>query len=162
MKIKELSRFFVGEKKVSEDSYKTAIFSGRFDPPHIGHIMTILKLAERFGKVVVVVLEYKERESCDAAGAKQVFDCVFNAIMGRSVRNKVDVVVNKIHFGKITFSEYDLFLRNIGACYNHTVYLSGNKEVLENMVMQQIKCEFVPRSSESIYTGTKIRERMEV
>lgn len=141
-----------------KDQYKTGIFSGRFDPPHLGHIQTVLKLAKRFSKVVVVILDYPERKAVDANGAKEIFDYLFDMVFPEISRSKVDVVTNKTHFAKITYSEYDLFLRNIGACYNHTVYFSGNFEVINNMIQQQIKHEFVGRSVDSLYEGTKIRE----
>jgi cytidyltransferase-like protein len=140
------------------DKYTTAIFSGRFDPPHLGHVQTVLKLAKRFSKVVVVVLDYPERKTVNADGTKDIFNFLFDMVFPEISRSKVDVVVNSIHFAKITFAEYDIFLRNIGACYNHTVYLSGNPEVLENMAKQQIKSEFVERSADTIYEGTRIRE----
>jgi cytidyltransferase-like protein len=141
-----------------KDMYKTGVFSGRFDPPHLGHIQTILKLSKRFSKIVVVVLDYPGRKAVDTEGAKDVFNYLFDMVFPEISRSKVDVVINNIHFGKITFAEYDAFLRQIGACYNHTVYLSGNPSVLDNMKKQQIKCEFVERSADSIYEGTCIRE----
>lgn len=140
------------------DTYTTAIFSGRFDPPHMGHIQTILKLAKRFSKIVVVVLDYPERKITNAIEAMKIFNYLFDMVFPDIARSKIDVVVNDIHFGKITFGEYDAFLRNIGACYNHTLYLSGNPEVLKNMDHQQIRHEFVKRFADSIYEGTKIRE----
>lgn len=144
------------------DSYNTAIFSGRYDPPHWGHLKTILKLTKIFSKVVVVVLDYPERKVVDAVESKLIFNDMFNMIFPEISRSKVDVVINKIHFGKITFAEYDAFLRKIGACYNHTVYLSGNMQVLENMKQQQIKHYFVERSEDDVYSGTKIREALGV
>jgi hypothetical protein len=141
-------------------NYKTGIFSGRFDPPHIGHLFTILKLASIYGKIVVVILDYPERETCSAERARQLFDKLFHIIFPEISFSKIDIIVNSIHFGKITFSEYDLLLRNIGACYNHTVYLSGNDEVLKHMNNEQIPYERVERSEEEIYTGTIIRKEM--
>jgi cytidyltransferase-like protein len=143
---------------IQKDKYKTAIFSGRFDPPHLGHVQTILKIAKRFSKVVVVILDYPERKVVNAMEAKDIFDYLFDMVFPETCRSKVDVVINNIHFGKIKFSEYDCFLRNIGACYNHTVYLTGNFEVLVNMQEQQIKHEFIERSIDAVYEGKKIRE----
>lgn len=142
-----------------DSAYKTGIFSGRFDPPHIGHILTILKLCFDFSKIVIVILDYPERKACSAEKAKEIFTDFFDMIFPATTRSKVAFVINNIHFGKITFAEYDCFLRNIGACYNHSVYLSGNQEVLGNMEKQQIlHYKKVPRSEEDIYSGTDIRK----
>jgi nicotinamide mononucleotide adenylyltransferase len=140
--------------------YDTGIFSGRFDPPHLGHLITILRLANRYGKIVIVILDYPEREACTAERAMEILDTVFNLIFSAVTRSKIDVIMNKVHFGKITFSEYDLLLRNIGACFNHTVYLSGNDEVIKNFEKQQIPYERVARSIDDTYSGTEIRKEM--
>jgi hypothetical protein len=138
----------------------TAIFSGRYDPPHLGHLITILGIAELFGRVIVVILDYKGRESCGAGEALSILNTTFDMIFPGGLRSKVEVVTNDKHFGKITFAEYDLFLRNIGVCYNHCTYLSGNPEVLANMESQQIRHSAFPRSYDKFYTGTAIREQL--
>jgi len=145
---------------MENNNYKTGVFSGRFCPPHIGHLLTILNLCKHYGKIVVVILDYPERETCSAEKARQIFNNLFNIIFPEISLSKIDVIINSIHFGKITFSEYDLLLRNIGACYNHTVYLSGNEEVLKHMNHEQIPYERVERSEEETYTGTIIRKQM--
>jgi hypothetical protein len=119
---------------------------------------TILKLTKRFSKVVVVILDYDGRLVLGATDTQDIMNFMFDTIFPEIARSKIDVVTNDVHFGKITFYEYDIFLRNIGACYNHTVFLSGNKDVLKNMKAQQIKHEFIDRSIDSIYSGTKIRQ----
>jgi hypothetical protein len=43
---------------------------------------------------------------------------------------------------------------------NHSIYVSGNPEVLENMKKQGIKARHFARSDDYLYTGTKIRENM--
>lgn len=144
-----------------KQEYKTAVFSGRFDPPHIGHILTIMDIMRQYSKVVVVVLDRSSREVCNAMEAAEIFNLIFDHILPRIARTKVDVIVNHIHFAEITYSEYDLFLRNIGACSNHTVYLSGNQDVLRNMNKQQIRNRYITRSMDRIYEGTKIRKYLE-
>jgi cytidyltransferase-like protein len=139
---------------------KVAVFSGRYDPPHLGHLITILSIAALFGRVIVVILDYEEREACTSGEAQKIFNSVFDMIFPGGLRSKVEVVIHDKHFGKITFAEYDLFLRNIGVCYNHCTYLSGNPEVLANMERQQIKHSAFPRSYDKFYTGTVIRERL--
>ena len=97
----------------------TVLFSGRFDPPHCGHFTTILQLSRLFEKVIVVVLDYPKRKTTSSY-AKQVFDEIIYL-----TEKNIKVVINKIHFAKITKKEFDSF--------NCDVYASGNMEVLSHI-----------------------------
>ena len=143
-----------------QETNKTAIFSGKFMPPHVGHILSILELARLYGKVAVIILDYPGRETCSADEARDIFNKLFDLVFPPIARQVIQVEVNDIHFANITFSEYDSLLRNIGCCMNHSIYVSGNPEVLENMKKQGIKARHFARSDDHIYTGTKIRENM--
>ena len=143
-----------------QDTNKTAIFSGRFDCPHVGHFLSILELARLYGKVAVIILDYPGRETCSADEARDIFNKLFDLVFPPIARQVVQVEVNDIHFAHISFSEYDTLLRNIGCCMNHSIYVSGNREVLDNMTKQGIKARYFARSDDYIYTGTKIREKM--
>lgn len=147
-------------EKMLQDKNKTAIFSGRFCPPHVGHILSILELARLYGKVAVIILDYPGREACSADEARDIFNKLFDLVFPPIARQVIQVEVNDIHFAHISFAEYDALLRNIGCCLNHTIYVSGNPEVLENMKKQMIKARYFARSDDYIYTGTKIRQEM--
>lgn len=144
-----------------QDTNKTAIFSGRFDPPHLGHILSILELARLYGKVAVIILDYPDREECSVDEARDIFNKLFDLFFPPIARQVIQVEVNDIHFAHISFAEYDALLRNIGCCMNHSIYVSGNLEVLENMKKQGIKARFFARSNDYLYTGTKIREEID-
>ncbi len=139
---------------------KTAIFSGRFDPPHLGHLHTVLNIAKVYGRVLIVILDYPDREACSVDEARDIFNGIFDAMFPDTTRSTFQVIINDIHFATITYSAYDTLLRNNGICYNHSIYLSGNIEVLDNMKKEGIKCRFFPRTDDYIYTGTKIREQI--
>lgn len=139
---------------------KTAIFSGRFSPPHLGHLHTILNITKVYGRVLVVILDYPDREVCSADEARDIFNGIFDAMFPETTRSTVQVVINDIHFAAITFAEYDLLLRNHGVCLNHSIYLSGNIEVLENMKKVGIRCRYFSRTDDYLYTGTAIREQI--
>jgi nicotinamide mononucleotide adenylyltransferase len=134
---------------------KTAVFSGRFDPPHIGHVLTIIRLLKRYDRVVVVVLDYPERESCPAAKAKEIFIEVLSSIRGNGI---ITVMVNNTHFGKITRSKYILLIDECCADAASTVYVSGNQQVIDHFKkeMKGLMFEFIDRSEN--YSGTDIRE----
>ena len=133
---------------------KTAIFSGRFDPPHIGHLMTIEKLLKRYDMVVVVVLDYQGRVSCNAKNAQSSLVRGCNKIGGNGI---ISITSNKIHFGQITKGEYHQLLNHVCAVPSDTVYVSGNEAVIEHFKadMPGVMFEYIPRSGE--FSGTDIR-----
>ena len=92
------------------------LFSGRFDPPHPGHIASILRL-EKKGHVTVVVLDYSDREY-PIEYVKTVFNEIFE-------RHGVEIITNSVHFGKVDVDE----LKNFGC----DVYAGGNLTVLRHI-----------------------------
>lgn len=140
---------------------KTGIFSGRFDPPHLGHLITILNLCRRFNRIVVVVLDYPERKICGAEEVRRIFKTCFEAMLSPMTIQKVFIDINKIHFGQITFVEYSNYLNGIGVCFAHSIYLSGNKNVLANIDKQGIPWLFVPRTEDWLFSGCEVRKEID-
>jgi hypothetical protein len=148
---------------MDHSQYKTAIFSGRFDPAHLGHLDAILNLGRMYARVVVVILDFPGRESGCADEMKDLFNHLFDKICSPCTRGCYQTVVFNRHFAEITFSEYDLFLRNIGACLSHSIYITGNQEVIANMKKQLIPYRYYPHRiflENYIYSGTKRREEI--
>ena len=113
---------------------RTVLFSGRFDPPHIGHWISILRLADKFKKVKVVVLDYPERRF-NIQYVLQIFD----ELTGRwPFDRKVEVMSNSDHFGKITKKALEK--------YEFDVYAAGNMVVLNHINSLGIKCMYVDRA----------------
>lgn len=131
---------------------KTAIFSARLDPLHTGHIITIVKLMKRFSKVVVVVLDYKQRETFSAVETKKMLDTIF----GTLCPDRLETIINKTHFGTIGINEYLTILNDLCLWWEHTVYCSGNEVVLEHINDIGIPCEFIPRTEG--FSGTDERK----
>ena len=115
------------------------LFSGRFDPPHPGHIITILNLAAKYEEVVVVILDYDERDYA-VAYVKKVFEDIF-----KTFPHSVAVKVNKTHFAKITKKEYEEF-----GC---DLYAAGNHKVLRHLEKLGIKTIYTERSAD--YSASK-------
>ncbi|MFA5166857.1 MAG: adenylyltransferase/cytidyltransferase family protein [Candidatus Paceibacterota bacterium] len=134
---------------------KTAIFSGRFDPVHLGHVLTILKLLDRFDRVVVVILDYPEREGCTAQEAFDIFQSVFIHI---SSPRMITLIINKDHFATISREQYLDLIKTVGAKNDGVVYVSGNRKVLDNFQHMDLPWEYIPRSRE--YSGTEERRRI--
>jgi len=114
------------------------LFSGRFDPPHPGHIASIQKLLHKFEKVVVMMLDYPERRFPLSFCCRVIEKCVCNENMS--------VQVNKTHFGKLTEKEWN--------SHNCDIYAGGNLKVLDHIEKLGILVYYIDRSFP--YAASKI------
>lgn len=134
-----------------------AVFSGRFDPIHLGHFQTIVNIAKEYDHVLVPILDYPER-LVPAKRVKKVFDRILDDVIPL---HNITVVINDVHFGKITEKQYNNFLKeHIGIAADVT-YLTGNKKVLKHFKDMGLKHEHFERSIDFIYEGTKLRGELE-
>jgi nicotinic acid mononucleotide adenylyltransferase len=117
----------------------TVLFSGRFDPPSIGHAATIMRLSEQFKEVVVIVLHQKGRR-WPADFAIQAFEEVF-----KNTKNVV-FVKNATHFARVSEEE----LKKYGGHY----YASGNIKCL-NHVAQFMPVVYTDRAYGLAASGYK-------
>ena len=119
-------------------SINTILFSGRMDPVHPGHIITIKRLLKKCQKVIVVMLDYPERRYPMA----YCMDILKESLDGLPV----EVISNTVHFGKITkkqLSEYDF-----------EVYATGNLIVLRHIEKLGVKVMYCDRAY--LYEASKI------
>lgn len=115
------------------------LFPGRFDRPHIGHVLTILRLAERYDKVLVVVLGYNG-EKYSAHYRYQIIEECFKA------HPKVEVSMNDEDWrtvgGRYTVEECKDFLLG----YKFDVYGTGNHVALNLMAQAGAEAHYVERA----------------
>lgn len=137
---------------------KVAVFSGRFDPPHIGHVMSIHKLSTSHDIVIIPILDYADR-FISAESAFEVFNSVFEHYQSHSL---IIFLINNIHFSKITEVEYNDLLKQCGIdqSINDVIYYAGNKEVLDNFIGMGIKATYLKRSMDEFYAGVEIRSEL--
>ena len=106
------------------------LFSGRFDPFHVGHLRTVQLLARKYD-VLVVVLDYH----------KQRFPICYRLTAMRetigTLIGNVQIECNKTHFGKLHKDEWELW-----GC---DLYAAGNFEVLNHMESIGVRCIYVDR-----------------
>ena len=138
---------------------KIAIFSGRFDPPHLGHIITLHKILTCYSKVIVPILDYEGR-CLSANDALEAFFEYKLITFPSYMYNKVYFLTNKIHFGKITKDEIRDICRLAGEDddLSKFVYVGGNEEVNEHI--KKLKCievDYFPRYTN--INATDIRNR---
>ena len=130
----------------------TVLFSGRFDPPHCGHVATIMKLSEMFEKVVVPVLDH-EGQSMPVDDRVEILDAC-------TAKNVV-VFSNNTHYARISRDEiedewYGSFPDG-GDDEEYDIYASGNEECIENMKKLGYAVLYIPRSFN--YSGTEERAK---
>ena len=129
------------------------LFSGRFDPPHPGHIATIVKLAKMFDEVIVPVLDHEGQSMTVEERVKILEACL---------PEDVTVWSNKQHFGRITKEELDTEVCQHGNWGGHLknafdIYSSGNEQCCEHMKSLGYPVLYMPRSFH--YSGTEERAK---
>jgi len=123
----------------------TAIFPGRFQPPHLGHVLTILNVAKKYDRVIVAVVDLPPsimppEES--AAILKRVFEG----------RRKIRV----IHAGtplmlRLRYDDLPRF----------DVVVTGNVRTAEAMYARGFKVDIMDETREYPYwSGAWIRRKM--
>lgn len=110
------------------------LFSGRFDRPHLGHLETLLKLGNKYRKIIVVVLNYKEQMYPAQYRAQKLSDIL------KYCKGNYEVVVNNIHFAHITKGQLNQ--------YKFDIYASGNIKCLMHVEQLGYKILYTPRSGE--------------
>jgi len=120
--------------KIHEETqeYEKVLFSGRFDPPHPGHIITIMRLLADFKEVSVVILKNEERRF-PVTYVVQVFGEIFRD-------QPVNILHNETHFGTISKEQLQKF--------DCDIYAAGNLDVLKHIENMGFPCVYVERSYE--------------
>ena len=99
-------------------SSKIVLFSGRFDPPNPGHVITILRLARIYGYVKVPIL-YQKGRRYPAQFAKQLFEEIF------ADRDDIEISINESHFAHVmpqdikAYNPFHVYAANNIACLNN-------------------------------------------
>ena len=134
---------------------KIALFSGKFDPVHLGHILTGGKLLQKYKKVIVCILDYPGREFCDIGLVKEIFK-TFVKLWAHDSR-RIEIVSNKTHFAYIELSEIKEICDRLWCSVNinDVVYVGGNIEVNKHIKELGFPVEYIYRSY--FYNATSIR-----
>ena len=126
------AKSFWGFGRESSTIGMVCLFSGRFDRPHLGHIIQAMRLGQRFQEVIIPVLDYPQQKYPIHYRLQVMEEALSMA------RGKYTIFSNKKHFGKITKEEI--------LDYEFDVYCSGNVECLRNMESLGFKTMFLERA----------------
>lgn len=117
----------------------TILFPGKFQPPHIGHILTISKLLKH-GRVIVGITEGEPRV-ISREEVQTIFETVFTTRAGYK-------------FIDGTLTDYT----DMDKLPEFDVVATGNDEVIEWGLKLGLSVKKVPRSKGIGYSGTELRE----
>lgn len=118
----------------------TALFLGRFQPPHVGHLLTIKKLSSKYDKLIVGVTE------CEPS------------VM--PVENVITILEMLLELENVEFIQVSGSVEGGTAVFDFDfdVCCSGNPAVLDIMKSKGFGIEFVERALDTIFSGTKERQ----
>jgi len=120
---------------------KIAFFPGKFQPPHIGHILTISKLMKKYQIIIGIspdrprVISQKE--------VKKIFQTIFE--------NKVDYFI---------FDNTLTMYKEINTFPYFDIILTGNDEVISWANRMKLENDKIPRSKCIGGCGTELRRVM--
>ena len=124
-----------------------AFFPGKFHPPHIGHIQTILNILPKYRKVIIAVSEDTPSNKIvtDPSSIVPALQALFAAF------DNVEVCTIK---GVLSTKE------NTEGLPEFDILLSGNELVLAWAKKMNIRSGYIPRSEGALFSGTEIREKL--
>lgn len=124
-------------------SRKIAFFPGKFHPPHVGHILTILNILPKYSKLIIGVSE----------------DCPEDRV------TSVNEIMDTLNLFFKSFDNVEICLvkgilvekTNLDGLPDFDVLLSGNPKVLSWAEKHNVKAEFISRSEGVFCKGAEIR-----
>ena len=114
-------------------------FPGKFQPPHIGHVLTISKLRNEYPKIIVGISDDEPRVM-SFEEIRDTFDTIF--------RDQIEIVYVK---GVLTQKN------DLNELPSFDFLASGNEKVLEWGKKMGLSVKNIPRSKGVGYSGTELR-----
>jgi len=124
---------------------KTVLFCGKFQPPHIGHVITLSKIKRQYKNVIVGITEDEPRVM-PPEKVEVTFSLIFPEF-------KYVIIPDRL----TDYSKQDLAESNIP---QFDLMLTGNQEVIDWANRLRIPVRFFPRAKGQMYSGSEIREAM--
>ena len=144
--VSQTKRYLTEQIERMDSTRQVVFFPGKFHPPHIGQIQTILNIIPKYRKVIVGVSEDAPEvvliTSDDIVSMLESFFANFDNVEICKVEK---ILVNRVDTDGLP--EFD-------------VLLSGNQKVLDWAKSMKINSEYIPRSAGIMCSGTEIRRAM--
>ena len=142
----ESRTYLTRQVRMLSDTLPVAFFPGKFHPPHMGHIQTILKLAPRYKRLIVGVT------GDTPEGAVMTRDEIVAAL-----RNVLTPTAN---IDVLPVDGTLVHKRDTTGLPPFDVLLSGNPDVIAWAQDKQLACQFVERSFGTDCSGDNMRRAL--
>ena len=144
--VSETKKYLTKQLDLMDMSRKVAFFPGKFHPPHIGHIQTILNIIPNYRKVVIGISQDTPKENIITDPE------AIEAMLKQFLKSFDNVEI-------CAFSGVLVEKENANGLPKFDVMISGNLEVLNWAKKNNIECQFIERSFDTL-SSTTIRNIM--
>ncbi len=141
--VSQTKAYLTDQTTLMKHSREVAFFPGKFHPPHVGHILTILNILPKYSKLIIGV-----SEDCPEDRVTNVSDIVTTLNLFFKNFSTIDICTVQGVLIERASSE---------GLPDFDVLLSGNQDVLLWAEKHNIKFEYVSRSEGGFCSGTEIR-----
>jgi len=113
----------------------TAIFPGRFQPPHIGHILTLMRMYPLYSEIIIAITTYTyggtKKHVMRQREVKNIFEKVFKYLPKYRV-----IIIGKGFIERDNYDDLPKF----------DVVVTGNTQTINKLEKLNIKNRYQPRS----------------
>ncbi len=145
--VSQTKKYLLAQIEKMDQFRQTAFFPGKFHPPHIGQIQTILKIIPKYRKVIIGISDDMPKDIIITT-PKEIASLMAEFFSG--FQNVEIAMINGVLIEKPDASGLPEF----------DVLLSGNPDVLNWAKKVGIKAEYIPRSFGIMCSGTEVRRAM--
>lgn len=143
--VSQTKKYLTNQIEAMDQSREVAFFPGKFHPPHIGHVQTILNILPKYRKLIIGVSEHMPKnatitEPRDIVHALKSF---FNSFENIEVCLVEGVLSKK---------------KDLEGLPDFDVLLSGNPKVLSWANRLKVNVQYIPRSEGMLFNGSGIRD----
>ena len=119
------------------------LFIGKFQPPHLGHVLTIKKLLKKYKNVTIGITQGKP-QFFNRKKIKSIFENVFQS----DKKVKVILLTGAVDEKTIKIDK------------KFRLIVSGNKKILRILNKQKFKTKFQSRSKGYYFSGRALRRKI--
>ena len=123
---------------------KTAVFFGKFHPPHLGHIITINRILRDFNELIVAITS-DSKKGLDPNQIKKIFEEAFQD----NKKISFEIIKGSIEEGTASIKHL-----------NFDTVVSGNNKIISILNKMGYRTVFQPRSTGIGFSSSEIRSLM--